>query len=103
MLGSPIFRTIRLQQTDHSFRYSLDFPSVAIIALCRNVLQESDILCKLYADTCSDVSDYNENESLDSDSDVPTPSSHKQLRSSAGPLTPQFPHPSSVKTTFITV
>jgi len=32
-------------------------------------------------DTCSDVSDYSDSESLDSDSDVPT-SSRKQLRSS---------------------
>ena len=58
------------------------------MALHRNVLQEDDILCELYADTCSDVSDYSDNESLDSDSDVPTTSSRKQLRSSTGPLTP---------------
>jgi len=45
-------------------------------------LQEDDILCELYADTRSIVSDYSDNESLDSDSDVPT-NSHKQLRSSA--------------------
>jgi len=63
------------------------------MALCRNVLQEDDILCELYADTHSDVSDYSDNESLDSDSEVPTTSSRKQLRSSTGPLTPQFPHP----------
>jgi hypothetical protein len=63
------------------------------MALCRNVLQEDDILCELYADTCSDVSDYSDSESLDSDSDVPTTSSRKQLQSSTGPLTPQFPHP----------
>jgi len=74
-----IFRTIILQQRDHSFRYSLCFPSVAIMALRRNVLQEDNILCELYVDTRSDVSDYSENESLDSDSDVPTTSSHKQL------------------------
>ena len=30
-------------------------------------------------DTCSVVSDYSDNESLDSDSDVPTTSSRKQL------------------------
>jgi hypothetical protein len=53
------------------------------MALRRNVLQEDDILCALYADTRSDVSDYSDNESLDSDSDVSTTSSHKQLRSSA--------------------
>jgi hypothetical protein len=38
-------------------------------------------LCELYADTRSDVSDYSDSESLDSDSDVPT-SSCKQLQSS---------------------
>jgi len=62
------------------------------MALCRNVLQEDDILCELYVDTCSDVSDYSDNESLKSDSDIPTSSSRKQLRSSTGPLTAQFPH-----------
>jgi hypothetical protein len=44
------------------------------MALHRNVLQEDDILCELCADTPSDVSDYSDNESLDSDSDVPTTS-----------------------------
>ena len=44
------------------------------MALRRNVLQENDILCELYADTRSDVSDYTDNECLDSDSDIPTPS-----------------------------
>jgi hypothetical protein len=47
------------------------------MALHRNVLQEDDILCELYADACSDVSDNSDNESFDSDS------SQKQLRSSA--------------------
>jgi hypothetical protein len=89
----PTFRTIRPQQRDHSFGYSLCFPSVAIMALRRNVQQQYDILCELYADKCSDVSDYSDNESLDSDSDIPTISSRKQLWSSTGPLTPQFPHP----------
>jgi len=76
------------------------------MALHKNVLQEDDILCELYVDTHSDVSVYSDNDSLDSDSDVPTTSSHKQLRSSTGPLTPQFPHQSfltSIKTIFITV
>ena len=76
------------------------------MALRRNAPQEDDILCELYADTRSDVSDYSDNESVDSDSDVPTTSSHKQLRPSTGPLTPKFPHPSfptSIKTIFITV
>jgi len=49
------------------------------MALRRNVLQEDDILHELYADTCSDVSDYSDSESLDSDSDIPTTSSRKQL------------------------
>jgi hypothetical protein len=43
-------------------------------------LKEGDILCELYADTCSDVSDDSEGEFLDSDSDVPTASSHKQFQ-----------------------
>ena len=74
------------------------------MAFRRNVLQEDDILCELYVDTRSDVSVYSDNESLDSD--VLTTSSRKQLRSSTGPLTPQFPHPfflTSTKTIFITV
>jgi len=85
---TPIFRTIRLQQRDRSFRYSLYFPSVAIMALRRNVLQQDDILCELYADTRSDVSVYSDNESMNSDSDVPSANPRKQLRSSTGPLTP---------------
>jgi len=74
------------------------------MALRRNVLQEDNILCELYADTCSDVSVYSDNESMDSD--IPTTSSHKQLRTSTGPLNPQFPHPfflASMKTIFVTV
>jgi hypothetical protein len=62
------------------------------MALRRNVLQEDDILCELYADTHSDVSDFSDNESLDSENDIPTISSHKQLGSSTGSLTPYFPH-----------
>jgi len=46
------------------------------MALHRNVLQEDDILCELYSDTRSDVSDFS-----DSESDIPT-SSCKQLQSS---------------------
>jgi len=49
------------------------------MALHRNVLQEDDILCELYVDTRSDVSDYSDSESSDSDSDVLTTSSRKQL------------------------
>jgi hypothetical protein len=45
---TPYFRTIRLQQRDHSFRYSLCFPSAAIMALRSNVLQEDDILCEMW-------------------------------------------------------
>jgi len=41
------------------------------MALLRNALQEDDILCELYADTCSDVCDYSDNESLDSNRDIP--------------------------------
>jgi len=49
------------------------------MALRRNVLKEDDIFCEMYADAHSHVSDYSDNESLDSDSDVPTTSSPKQL------------------------
>jgi hypothetical protein len=55
-------------------------PSVAVMALDRRVLKEGDILCDLYADTCYNVSDDSEGEFLDSDSDVPTASSHKQFQ-----------------------
>jgi hypothetical protein len=48
------------------------------MTLRRSVLKEDDILCVLYADTCSDVSD-----NSDSDSDIPTISLHKELRPSA--------------------
>jgi len=50
------------------------------MALCRHVLQEDDILCELYMDTRSIFSDYSDKESLDSDGDVPTVSSQKQLQ-----------------------
>jgi len=49
------------------------------MALHRSVLKEDNILCELYADTCSDVSDKRDNEILDSDSDVPTTRSRKLL------------------------
>ena len=101
----PIFRTIRLQQSDHSFRHSLSFLQLPSW-LCVGMFCKRTIFCVLYADTCSDLSDYSDNESLDSDSGVPTTSSHKQLQSSTGPLTPQFPHPfflTYIKTIFITV
>jgi len=52
------------------------------MALRKNVLQEDDILCELYADTRSDVSDNSDNGSLDIDSDVSATSSRKQLPSS---------------------
>jgi hypothetical protein len=94
-----IFRTIRLQQRDHSFRYPVCFPSAAIMALHRNVLKKDDILCELYADTHFDVSDYSDNESMDSDSDVPTTRSSKQLHST-GSLTPQFSHPFFLRQTY---
>jgi hypothetical protein len=38
-------------------------------------------MCELYVDALSDVSDINANESLDSDSDVPSTSLCKQIRS----------------------
>jgi len=75
------------------------------MALRRNVLQE-DGICVSYMGIHVLMSDYSDNESLDSDSDVPTTSSHKQLQSSTGPLTEQFPHPfflTSIKIIFITV
>ena len=53
------------------------------MTLCRSVLKEDDILCELCVYICSDVSDNTESEILDSDSDVPTTSSHKQLHPSA--------------------
>jgi hypothetical protein len=43
----PIFRTIRLQQRVHSFRYALFFPSVAIMDLHRNVRKRM-IFCMSY-------------------------------------------------------
>jgi hypothetical protein len=79
---------VTYKQTDHDCNKgtthsdTLHFPSVAIMALRRNILQEDDILCELYADTRSDVSDSSDNENLDSDSDVSATSSRKQLRSS---------------------
>jgi hypothetical protein len=53
------------------------------MAVRRNVPQEDDILCELYSDTRSDVSDCSDSESSDSDSDsdIPT-SSRKQMQSS---------------------
>jgi hypothetical protein len=42
-------------------------PSVAVMALDTRVLKEGNILCELYADTCSDVSDDSEGEFLDND------------------------------------
>ena len=79
---TPIFRTRRLQQAHHSFRYSFCFPAVAFMALRKNVLQEDDILCELYADARSDVSDNSDNGISDSDSDVSATASRKQLPSS---------------------
>jgi len=63
------------------------FPSVAIMALRKNILRADDILCELYADTRYDGSDNSDNESLDRDSDVSTSISRKQLRSSVGVVT----------------
>ena len=44
-------------------------------------------MCEVYAEKRSDVSDSSDNEILDSDSDIPTISSHKQLQPSAIALT----------------
>ena len=49
------------------------------MALHRRVPKEDDILFELYADTHSNFSDNGDNKILDSDSDVPTTSSRKQL------------------------
>jgi len=51
------------------------------MALLTNVLQEDDILCELYTDTRSDISDYSDSENSGSDIDIST-SSRKQLQSS---------------------
>ena len=45
------------------------------MALHSSVLKKDDILCELYEDTRSDVSNSSDNEILDSDSDIPTTSS----------------------------
>jgi len=74
--------------------------------LCVGRFCKRTIFCVSYMPIHVLMSDYSVNESLDSESDVPTTSSHKQLRSSAGPLTPQFPHPfflTSIKIILITV
>jgi len=52
------------------------------MALHKNVLQVDNILLELFADTCSDVFDNTDNESLDRDNDVSTTSSRKELWSS---------------------
>jgi hypothetical protein len=41
-------------------------------------MENDDILCGLYADICSDVSDDSETENLNIDSYISTTSSHKQ-------------------------
>ena len=53
------------------------------MALCSSVLEEDEIFYELHEDTRSDVTDNNDNEILDSGSDVPTNSSHKQSWPSA--------------------
>ena len=44
-------------------------------------MKDNDILCELHADTYYDVSDERETEILNTDSDIPTTSLHKQLPS----------------------
>jgi len=66
------------------------------MALHRNVLQEDDILFELYANARSDVSDYSDNESLDSDSDSAVMSPQPvHINNCNLTLTPQFTHPFS--------
>jgi hypothetical protein len=50
-------------------------------------VRDDNILCELYAQTYSDVSNDRETEILDSDNDVPTTSSHKKSRSCSLDLT----------------
>ena len=59
-----------------------NFLQLQSCSFCKSVLKEDTILCELYADTGSDVSDNSDNETFGSDSDIPN-SSHKQLRPSA--------------------
>ena len=101
----PVFRTIRLQQWDHSFRYSPVFLQLQSW-LCIGMFCRRTIICGSYMRVHVLMSDYSGNESLDSDSDIPTTSSRKQLRTYTGPPTPQFPHPfflTSIKIIFISV
>ena len=54
-----ILRTIWLQQGNHTFRHYLYFPLslllLEIMALCRSVTKDNNILCELLADTYSEV------------------------------------------------
>jgi len=74
--------------------------------LCLEMFCKRTIFCASYMRIHILMSDYSDHESLESDNDVPTTSSHKQLLSSASPLTPQFPHPfflTSIKIIITTV
>jgi hypothetical protein len=62
----------------HPRYFLLQLPSVAMMALCRNVATDNTILCELYVDTFSDVSDDGETEIFDSNSDTPSMSFRKQ-------------------------
>jgi hypothetical protein len=53
------------------------------MALRSSVMKVYDILYELYTYTLSGVSDNSGNEIFDSEGDIPTTSSHKQLRPSA--------------------
>jgi hypothetical protein len=101
----PIFRTIWLQQRDHSFRYSVFLQLQSW--LCVGIFCKRTIFCVSYMQIHVLMPGwYSDNESLNSDIDITTTSLHKQLRSSTGSLTPHFPHPfflTSIKTIFITV
>jgi hypothetical protein len=88
---SPIFRTIRLQHRDHSSRHSAFLQLQSW--LCVGMFCKRTIFCVSYMRMHVLMSLIIVTESLDSDGDVHTTSSRKQLRSSIGPLTPQFPYP----------
>jgi len=79
------FRTTRLQQRDYSFRYSVFLQLQSW--LCVGMFCKRTIICVSYMLIHILMSDYNDNENLDSDCDVPTTVELKQLQSSSGPLT----------------
>jgi hypothetical protein len=98
----PIFRTIRLQQREHSFRFSLSLSLFLQLQswLCIGMFCRRTIFCVSYMQIHVQMF------LIIVTFDAPRTSSRKQLWSSSGPKTPQFPHPfflTSIKTVFITV